>query len=316
MTSSPITALLALGLLILAACGSRTGGDGGGGEEASAERPSESAAPPSEAPAPAPPGGDGGPDGGPDGGNGEPDYAEAPAPSGGNGGGPKSNPPSYSRNPAYAGSDPIRASRGFFPPHRVPPERFAAYGILAFPQSYTSTTAVRHRALCEAYVASLPPSGDLAVPVADQMVTVWPVRDAAAAEALNNAAAGPSALCDAAVRAYHLATAQQALADARQAGAAIDPAARGPFLLAWSPAGHKGRDDVPVLFADMSAYDEPARFREVLRKWRADIENDPAKWRRGWSLESLRIAIRDWADEFGPAVLQFWKDGTRLANAP
>jgi hypothetical protein len=39
----------------------------------------------------------------------------------------------------------VRTTRSFFGPHDIPPENFAAYGIVAFPQKATPATIRRHQ---------------------------------------------------------------------------------------------------------------------------------------------------------------------------
>jgi hypothetical protein len=72
----------------------------------------------------------------------------------------------------------VLPTRAFLPPHDIPPEDFAAYGLVAFPQKATSSTLRRHFSICEAFVATLPPASLANVPPQQQMVTVWPVDSA------------------------------------------------------------------------------------------------------------------------------------------
>src|SRR5262249_25260322 len=109
---------------------------------------------------------------------------------------------------------PVLPSRSFMGPHDIPPVNFAAYGIVAFPQNATSETAPRHRAVCEAFLASLPEASKIDVPEKDQMVTIWPLDDPSIAPDLAREASYEAA-CQTAVSHYDLPTALKALHEAR-----------------------------------------------------------------------------------------------------
>src|SRR5262245_47192231 len=118
----------------------------------------------------------------------------------------------------------VLPSRAFLPPHDIPPEDFAAYGIVAFSQEATSSTTRRHILVCEAFVATLPAASLTQVPPKQQMVTVWPVDS----EPIPAALAGSKPDCKVAVERYHLPTALTALKQARtQKGHAF--AGEGPY---------------------------------------------------------------------------------------
>jgi hypothetical protein len=192
----------------------------------------------------------------------------------------------------------VRASRLFTGPDAYPPDAFAAYGILAFRARATDADRARHEMICNAYGAVLPATHELAVPRAEQMVTVWPVTSDARAASLN--AAPIETACPEAVANYDLVTARTAI---REAEAVTEIEGIGPFLLAWSPATAKGRTDVPVLVMDLSEVETYARAQTVFIAWARDIETEPELWRRGWNLERLRRTIRDWADTYGEHLL-------------
>lgn len=192
----------------------------------------------------------------------------------------------------------VRAARIFAGPQQYPPNAFAAYGILAFPSRAAAADKARHVMLCEAYVAALPHTNELSMPIDKQMVTVWPVNADKIADDLN-AEAG-SGVCERAIRNYHLPVALQAI---REAGPDhFDRAARGPFLLAWSPASTKGDPTAPVLMADLSDVTTYEQARAIFVLWRTDIEANPEYWEDGWSLEQLRLSIRLWVDRVGPQI--------------
>lgn len=194
----------------------------------------------------------------------------------------------------------VTATRIFAGPGQYPPAEFKAYGILAFPARATSATRARHIYICEAYLGRLPHTSEAAVPRAQQMVTVWPVRDSELAGDLN-AITQEASTCAEAVDGYGLVTAQAAIKDAQAAGHALD--GRGPYLLAWSPAHDKGKANVPVLVADLTNVSTAEGAQNMLNKWAQDIEKNPQLWNDGWDLEKIRLAIQLWVDRFGRDVL-------------
>jgi hypothetical protein len=200
----------------------------------------------------------------------------------------------------------LRASRSFVGPHVVAPADLAAYGIVAFPYLATPRTWERHKMVCDAYVATLPSSQDLSLPNNQQMITVWPLRtDKIAAKLTKTPGSDP---CREAVDNYDLATSIRALKDAQKAGEELG-FRRGPFLLAWAPSSAKGEPDVLVLVADLSERNDYDEVLEIFGQWRSRIEQNPDLWAAGWSAEGLKVAVREWADRVGPAVLKvLWKN--------
>ena len=206
--------------------------------------------------------------------------------------------PSRGIGDSSGGGNAIRAARLFAGPGQYPPEAFAAYGIVAFRARASSGERERHAMLCEAYVAALPRSAELNVPAREQMVTVWPIDDDKAADDLNTLTG--SDICDAAVGRYGLPTALRAIRDAGEAR--IDRDRRGPFLLAWSPAIHKGDPEALMLVADLSDVTTYTQAEAFFVLWRTDIEAKPEYWNRGWDVERLRIAIQLWVDRYGSQI--------------
>ena len=217
----------------------------------------------------------------------------------------------------------IRAARLFAGPGQFPPESFAAYGIVAF-RARAPTPAPapapkegegrdqrerereeerkrereRHVMLCEAYVAALPRSAELTVPVEKQMATVWPINDVETAKDMNTLTG--TDICETAVGSYGLATALQAISDAGEARLGRDR--RGPFLLAWSPTDDKGKQEALMLVADLSDVTTYSQAEAFFVLWRTDIEAKPEIWNRGWNVERLRVAIQLWVDRFGSQI--------------
>jgi hypothetical protein len=193
----------------------------------------------------------------------------------------------------------VYTTRNFFGPHDIPPLNFAAYGIVAFPQKFTTETRRRHISICESYVATLPPASSSSVPPDNQMVTVWPIDNSSLAERLNHQG---GFVCNEAVEHYDLSSGLIALKEAATQERK-DLLGQGPYLLAWAPSSLKGRPGSLVLIADLSNATTAEHYREYFQKWRADIERNPKLWRNGWSQADLIIIIRDWADKWGTMIL-------------
>ncbi len=204
------------------------------------------------------------------------------------------------------GDGAVRASRSFVGPHHFPPAEYAAYGIVAFPARATAATKDRYVTICHAYMATLPRPNELTVPQDQQMVTVWPLGDVELADALQR---NPSdSVCGDAVDHYDLPTALYAIADARFAGAGIGTN-QGPYLLAWTPSSSKGKQDVFVLSASLTAATTPQEILAIFQQWRTDIERNPALWREGWDIEKVAVVIRQWADAYGASFLILFGQG-------
>ncbi len=199
----------------------------------------------------------------------------------------------------------VYASRLFLGRDSFPPEAFAAYGILAFQTLSTSDDAAKYLAICEAFFSALINSGDVGVDVSKQMVTVWPIDDRKNASLTNelNTTRVEDGSCEKAINYYDIHVARDAIDDAKDAG--IEMTGRGPFLLAWAPAGSKGDEDAIVLAADLSDVKTVADAKDVLRIWRDDIEGDPTLWDSGFSAEKLRVKLRQIANRYGEGLLKF-----------
>jgi hypothetical protein len=192
-------------------------------------------------------------------------------------------------------------TRTFMGPHDYPPVLFAAYGIVAFPQTATADSKPRFVKACEAYLATLPLSSSVGRPMSAQMVTIWPIDRPDTALYLSSSSA-PSNVCDIAVAHYDLTTALYAIHEAtRVGGTALT--GDGPYLLAWAPSSEKGKPDALVLVADLSNAMNSEQFTDYFRDWRTSIEQNPGLWNKGWSREGIRLAIRDWADKWGTTIL-------------
>ena len=197
-----------------------------------------------------------------------------------------------------------RVSRLFAGPRQYPPANFAAYGIIAFPEGVTSGSRDRYFAICEGFGASLLAAPALAVPLDQQMATIWPLDDDVHATTLNNLGSVPlTGQCHDIINAIDVSRSNRAIADAQLA----DPGQRfnnaGPYMIAWSPSSAVGQDNVPILVWDLSAVTLAAHATEILRIWRQDIQQTPESWRSGLRMsERVRLHLRLIADKYGPAI--------------
>jgi len=213
-------------------------------------------------------------------------------------------PAPVARRPT-GGDNRIYASRLFLGRDSFPPEAFAAYGILAFQTLSTSEDRQTYLAICEAFFGALLNSDDVAADISRQMVTVWPIDDRRRPDLIAglNTTRAQEGSCENAVEYYDIQIARGAIGDARQAG--VDLSGRGPFLLAWAPAGMKGHPDAVVLAADLGNVKTVADAKDVLRIWREDIEQDPDLWQDGFSLEKMRVKLRQIVNRYGDGLLKF-----------
>jgi len=200
------------------------------------------------------------------------------------------------------GEDRAYASRLFAGRDGLPPEALAPYGILAFRTLSTDADRQAYLALCEAFFGTVSEADDAAADIGRHMVTVWPIDDRRRPDLIAglNATRAQEGSCENTVEDYDIQIARGAIGDARQAG--VDLSGRGPFLLAWAPAGMKGHPDAVVLAADLGNVKTVADAKDVLRVWRENIERDPDLWQDGFSVE----AVRQIADRYGNGLLKFF----------
>jgi hypothetical protein len=197
------------------------------------------------------------------------------------------------------------ASRAFAGPGQMPPRAFAAYGIVTFKARATRFDRWRHEMICDAYLATLPTAEEVDRPKSEQMVTIWPMRADAAADALNVAPSAES--CAAAIDGYGLVQAQNAMA--LLTAYADDPdflADRdGPFLVAWTPASRIAEPGSAALLADLSDVADPEDAMEALTGWRREIQGNPDLWTTTPSTQNLRERLRSFFDRTGTSLLEF-----------
>ena len=189
---------------------------------------------------------------------------------------------------------PLRPVRAFLPAGSIPPPGVGAYGVVAFSALPTDASRERLKKVCASYLATLPSQAAIpaSIPLRDQMITFWPVQGNPA----------PSPDCDWLLDNYDLFGGTSAIQDAESQGQ--DLSGRGPFLIGWSPSTARGVKDAVVLVVDLSPFESQASFDGQFAFWRREIVENPSVWRGGFSLEGLRLAVRDWADRNGSNIVQ------------
>ena len=153
-----------------------------------------------------------------------------------------------------------------------------------------------------AYRASLPPQKTLpsSIPPSNQMLTIWPLDEPDASDALKDD-------CDFAVDHYDLAGGILAIQDAsRHQGANLEGI--GPFLIGWSPSNARGVPDKVVLIFDLSRLESQASFDEAFAIWQKRIVENPTLWVSGFSVAKIRLALRDFVDHYGTDIVRIWGD--------
>jgi len=186
----------------------------------------------------------------------------------------------------------------------IPPPGIGAYGVVSFRAKPTPATRARLLMVCEAFKASLPPQSSASVPPADQMLTIWPLDDP-------QSPAARADDCNFLVDHYDLLGGIQAIQDAERQGANLD--GDGPYLIGWSPSTTRGVADKLVLVVNMSGFEHQDRFDHAFVFWQRKVVEDPRLWREGFSLDELRLDIRDFVDTYGDdlvkAITLFGKAG-------
>jgi hypothetical protein len=209
---------------------------------------------------------------------------------------PPRHDPVKARAKARSSDQQLVPVRAYLRSTEIPPASIGAYGIVAFRAKPTSANRSRLLMTCAAFVTSIPPQKSVpdSVSVSDEMLTIWPLDDPSSPEAAKDD-------CDFAIDHYDLYSADSAIGDAEKQGAKFG--ADGPFLIGWSPATARGAPDNLVLVVDMSLYDSQDSFNQAFQFWKQKIVEDPSLWRKGFSVEGVRLAIRDFADHYGDTIL-------------
>jgi hypothetical protein len=203
-------------------------------------------------------------------------------------------PPQAPLPAAAASARGLRPVRAFLPAGQIPPAGVGAYGVLAFNALPTDASRARLKKVCGSYLATLPSQAAIptSIPLSEQMITFWPVHGNPV----------PNPVCDWLLDNYDLFGGISAIQDAQSQGQTVR--GRGPFLIGWSPSTARGVKDAVVLVVGLSPFESQDSFDEQLEFWRQEIVENPSVWRGGFSVERLRLAIRDWADRNGADITQ------------
>lgn len=179
---------------------------------------------------------------------------------------------------------------------------YRAHGAVVFrvKAAVSDDMVARYGEICRAFVAALE-SPDESVATSIQMVTAWPLSDAATARRLNGAGGDPGAVCRDAVDGIDITLSEDFLHIALEERDRPDCLERvGPFLVAWS----NHHDEVLMVDMTDTKTDE---FADVFVKWRSDIV-DPDGWKRTW-LEKFIEAVDRTA-----SLLLWWVPGNPVAE--
>jgi hypothetical protein len=195
----------------------------------------------------------------------------------------------------------LKPVRALIEPGEKPPRDVGAYGIVAFSSLPLPSEVERYKFVCEAFKATLIPQQDLSqdTPLAEQMVTYWPIRNKFTEEAKR-------ADCPHMVATYDLKTGLDAIYDADKLGERLSER-RGPFLVGWSPSIQRYQKDALVLVMDMSSLEGQQSFLEVFKAWRQKITDNPEMWKKGFDAAGIRMTIRDTLDRYGEGLLKLIK---------
>ena len=191
---------------------------------------------------------------------------------------------------------PLRPVRIYLKGSDIPPAGIGAYGVVALRGRPTPATHDRLMRLCNSYVNYLPRSSSLpaSVPAASRMATIWPIDNPDAAAARND-------ICEYLLSHYDVYGGLSAIDDAARQGANVS--GPGPFLIGWSPSSARGVRDKVVLVYDMSSYVSQDSFDKAFIWWQQKIISDPKLWRDGWSIEKIRLSVRDFFDAYAQSAL-------------
>jgi hypothetical protein len=195
---------------------------------------------------------------------------------------------------SVGGATPLQPVRAYLRARDIPPSGSGAYGLVVLNSRPTPASRAKFMMVCRSFVAFFPRSEESSVPVRDQMITVWPLDDPESQQARADD-------CDHVLDHYDLIASEDAIRDAQKQRARFD--GEGPYLVGWSPSRARGIPDALVLVVDMSADNTQAEIDNKFRFWKNKIVEDPSLWRNGWSAEAIRVAIHNFADQYGQAML-------------
>jgi hypothetical protein len=189
---------------------------------------------------------------------------------------------------------PLQPVRAYLRAKDIPPIGAGAYGLVVFHSKATPANRSKLKMVCTAFVAFFPRNESATVPLADQMITVWPIDDPDAEQIKNDD-------CDYTLDHYDLIASEAAISDAQLQRATFE--GEGPYLVGWSPSNARGAPDKLVLVIDMSADNNQALIDQKFLFWKKQIVENPSRWRKGFSIKRVRTAIRIFADQYGQAML-------------
>jgi hypothetical protein len=184
----------------------------------------------------------------------------------------------------------------------IPPPEAGAYGIIVFQAKATPATHAKLTMVCNSFIAYFPRNETSIVPITNRMITIWPLDepDAAMAKADD---------CEFILQHYDLNASESTIDDAQMQNAKFD--GEGPYLVGWSPSNSRGVPDKLVLVIDMSAANSQELIDHDFLLLKNKIIKDPALWRGGWSVEGIRVSLKEFSDQYGQSVL----DAIKLVNA-
>jgi hypothetical protein len=209
--------------------------------------------------------------------------------------------PPLTRSTAPRTGSALKPVRALIEPGEKPPREVGAFGVVAFSSLPLPSEVDRYKFVCEAFKATLIPQEDLSAdtPLAEQMVTYWPIRNKFTEEAKR-------ADCAHMVTTYDLKTGLDAIHDADKLGERLGER-RGPFLVGWSPSIQRYQKDALVLVMDLSSLEGQQSFLEVFKAWRQKITDNPEMWKKGFDSAGIRMTIRDTLDRYGDGLLKLIK---------
>jgi hypothetical protein len=176
----------------------------------------------------------------------------------------------------------------------IPPPEAGAYGIVVFQSKLTPANKTKLMMVYNSFISFFPRSETSNVPISDRMITIWPLDDPDADQAKADD-------CDFILNHYDLNASESAINDARVQHATFD--GEGPYLVGWSPSNSRGVPDKLVLVIDMSADNNQTMIDHKFLFWKNEIVEDPSLWRSGWSLDDVRVLIKDLSDRYGEDML-------------
>jgi hypothetical protein len=188
----------------------------------------------------------------------------------------------------------LTPTREYLPARDIPPSGVGAYGLVALHAKPTTANQKKLAMVCKSFIAYFPRSKTSLASLSDQMLTIWPLDEPEAERAKTDD-------CEFVLEHYDLDASAAAMNDARIQNATFD--GEGPYLIGWSPANSRGFADKLVLVVDMSADNSQISIDRKFLFWKNKIVENPTLWRGGWSLEDIRVAIKEFSDRYGEDML-------------